>query len=46
MAIVLTPVIYLAHNLIEKYLGHETATKMKRAAMGQGEDLTNVPTAA
>ena len=35
MAIVLTPVIYLAENRIEKYVGHETAKKMKLAAMGQ-----------
>jgi uncharacterized integral membrane protein (TIGR00697 family) len=35
MAIVLTPVIYLVENRIEKYLGHETAHKMKQAAMGK-----------
>lgn len=29
VAIVLTPVIYLIHNMIEKYLGHELATQMK-----------------
>ncbi len=34
MAIILTPVIYLVENRIEKYLGHETAYKMKQAAMG------------
>jgi len=34
MAIVLTPAIYLVENRIEKYLGHETTQKMKRAAMG------------
>jgi len=34
MAIVLTPAIYLVENRIEKYLGHETTRKMKRAAMG------------
>jgi len=34
MAMLLTPVIYLVHNLIEKYLGHSVATEMKRAAMG------------
>lgn len=34
MAIVLTPLIYLVENRIEKYLGHETTQKMKRAAMG------------
>lgn len=34
MAIVLTPVIYLVEHRIDKYLGHETTQKMKRAAMG------------
>lgn len=34
MAIVLTPLIYLVEHRIEKYLGHETTQKMKRAAMG------------
>ncbi|MET0466920.1 MAG: queuosine precursor transporter [Chitinophagaceae bacterium] len=34
MAVVLTPVIYLVHNLIERYLGHDTAAQMRRAAMG------------
>ncbi len=38
MAIALTPVIYLAENRIENYLGHETAQKMKRAAMGKEEE--------
>jgi queuosine precursor transporter len=37
VALLLTPVIYLVHNRIEKYLGHEQATAMKRAAMGEGE---------
>jgi queuosine precursor transporter len=36
VAILLTPVIYLVHNIIEKYLGHEKATEMKKAAMGEG----------
>lgn len=35
MAIVLTPVIYLVEGRIEKYVGHETARQMKRAAMGK-----------
>lgn len=35
MAIILTPVIYIAENRIEKYFGHETAHKMKQAAMGK-----------
>jgi uncharacterized integral membrane protein (TIGR00697 family) len=34
MAIVLTPLIYLMEQRIEKYLGHETTHKMKQAAMG------------
>jgi len=32
MAILLTPAIYLGHYLIENYLGHETAQKMKAEA--------------
>lgn len=35
MAILLTPVIYLVENRIDRYLGHETARKMKLAAMGK-----------
>lgn len=34
MAILLTPVIYLVEHHIEKYVGKETAFKMKQAAMG------------
>ncbi len=34
MAIILTPLIYFAERQIEKYLGRETAFKMKQAAMG------------
>ena len=34
VAIVLTPVIYLIHGVIERYLGHEKASEMKQAAMG------------
>ncbi len=33
MAILLTPVIYLVHGWIERYLGHEQAAEMKAAAM-------------
>lgn len=33
VAIVLTPVIYIVHGWIEKYLGHELAAEMKNAAM-------------
>jgi hypothetical protein len=35
MAIVLTPVIYIAEGRIEKYVGHDVAKKMKLAAMGK-----------
>ncbi|MDB5202661.1 MAG: rane protein [Ferruginibacter sp.] len=35
VAIVLTPVIYFVHNWIEKYLGHDTAARMKNVAMGK-----------
>jgi uncharacterized PurR-regulated membrane protein YhhQ (DUF165 family) len=33
VAIILTPVIYLAHNWIDRYLGRELADEMKEAAM-------------
>ena len=46
MAILLTPVIYLLHNWIEKYLGHDIAAKMKKSAMSKkGLPETNIPTA-
>jgi len=46
LAIVLTPVIYLVENRIEKYLGHDLAMKMKRSAMGKKEEpYTNIPAA-
>lgn len=35
VAILLTPVIYLVENRIEKYLGAATTHKMKQAAMGK-----------
>ena len=35
MAIVLTPAIYFVEHRIEKYVGKETAHKMKQAAMGK-----------
>lgn len=34
IAIIMTPVIYLIHHIIEMYLGEEQATAMKKAAMG------------
>jgi uncharacterized integral membrane protein (TIGR00697 family) len=46
MAIILTPVIYLAEKRIESYLGHDVAQKMKRAAMGKDDDgFENIPAA-
>lgn len=38
MAVVLTPLIYLIEGRIEWYVGHETAHKMKLAAMGKSEE--------
>ena len=38
MAILLTPLIYFIEKRIENYLGHETARKMKMAAMGKTEE--------
>ncbi|MCB0657981.1 MAG: queuosine precursor transporter [Saprospiraceae bacterium] len=35
MAIVLTPLIYLGHDLIERYLGHELAHELKSLAARQ-----------
>lgn len=34
VAVILTPVIYLIHHAIEKYLGHDLAKNMKKTAMG------------
>ena len=46
MALILTPVIILVEKRIEKYVGHATAVKMKKAAMGEEEDaFMNIPTA-
>jgi hypothetical protein len=46
MAIVLTPVIYIVERRIEKYVGHDVATRMKKSAMGQKEDeFMNIPAA-
>jgi len=46
MALILTPVIYVAEKRIEKYLGHDMAHKMKRAAMGRDQDAPiNIPAA-
>jgi uncharacterized integral membrane protein (TIGR00697 family) len=32
MALLLTPVIYLVHGMIERYLGHKLAAEMKSVA--------------
>lgn len=32
MAVILTPLLYIAHNFIDSYLGHEVAHQMKEAA--------------
>ena len=46
MALVLTPVIIWVERWIERYVGHDTAKKMKRVAMGEEEDaFLNVPAA-
>jgi len=46
MAVILTPLIYFIERRIEKYVGHDTAKRMKRAAMGQEDDgFTNIPAA-
>jgi uncharacterized integral membrane protein (TIGR00697 family) len=33
MAIVMTPLLYAVHYIIERYLGNETATAMKQDAL-------------
>jgi len=33
VALAMTPVIYLGHNLIDKYVGHDKAEEMKQSAM-------------
>jgi queuosine precursor transporter len=46
MAIVLTPLIYYIERRIEKYVGADTAKRMKRSAMGQDEEaFANIPAA-
>lgn len=45
MALILTPLIYLVEGRIERYVGHETAEKMKLAAMGQTVTEGPIPTA-
>jgi hypothetical protein len=47
VAVLLTPLIYLIEGRIERYVGHETAHAMKRAAMGLSEEESPgvIPTA-
>ncbi len=35
MAVLLTPLLYIVHNWIDRYLGHETAAAMKEKAMAE-----------
>jgi len=35
MAVLLTPLLYIVHNWIDQYLGHEMATAMKEKAMAE-----------
>jgi len=39
MALILTPVIQFAEKIIDNYLGHDTAKKMKLAAMGRENEI-------
>ena len=44
MAVILTPVIIIVEKQIERYVGHEKAMKMKKAAMGYDDDVfENIP---
>jgi uncharacterized integral membrane protein (TIGR00697 family) len=45
LAIILTPVIYFVEGRIEKYVGHDVAHQMKKAAMGEETVFENIPTA-
>lgn len=36
MAVLMTPLLYLAHGIIDRYLGREMAGELKRSAMEQG----------
>ena len=46
MAVMLTPLIYLIHYFIDRYLGKDLATKMKNSAMGkEEEEFVNIPAA-
>jgi uncharacterized PurR-regulated membrane protein YhhQ (DUF165 family) len=45
LAVILTPVIYFIEGKIEKYVGHDTAKQMKKAAMGNETLFANIPAA-
>lgn len=45
VAVLLTPVIILVEKRIEKYLGHTTAERLKKMAMGNDEGFENIPAA-
>ncbi len=45
LAIILTPAIYFIEKRIEKYVGHEAAIQMKKAAMGDTTGFENIITA-
>jgi queuosine precursor transporter len=45
VALLLTPLIYLVEGRIERYVGHETARKMKLAAMGVDGSEGPIPAA-
>ena len=38
VALLMTPVIYLIHGFIERYLGSDKAAEMKKAAMGEAQE--------
>jgi queuosine precursor transporter len=40
VAIIMTPVIYLAHHMIDRYLGEEVSTRIKNEAAGVEIDFT------
>lgn len=42
VALLATPIIYLVHELIERYLGHALAAEMKKAALLDSEDNRGV----
>ena len=45
LALLLTPAIYFIEKRIERYVGHEKAIQMKKAAMGDDTIFNNIPTA-